>query len=98
MEKKNYLTASQNKLIATKISPLIKLIELRELAQKAVFIGGCDSEIAKELTPLGKRIDDVFIEMICTDYATVLEDVYCVLLNSEDEKETKSLLGDLGIN
>ncbi|KAA9301933.1 MULTISPECIES: hypothetical protein [Aerococcus] len=75
---------TDNKYLASKIRPIIKLIEHHELATDLAFIATCqtDGEISRHLA-LAEELNSVFIELMTGDLAKNLEEVYCALLDEE---------------
>ncbi|MDK8502114.1 hypothetical protein QP860_03500 [Aerococcus sp. UMB1112A] len=97
MEKQNYLTVDHNRQLASKLSPLIRVIEMWKLTNKSILVAGASPDHTSEMLSLEKEANAVALEAIVYDFSDVLVNVYSSLIGSGDEEVTKENLSDLGI-
>lgn len=96
----NYLTAEQNKKIASKLSPILRLIEFYEVAEDLTLTAYIPSRtgIAKEeIEKCSEKLSDLFADAIVYDYREIIDNIYCALVNSDNVEDLNDSLRDLGI-
>lgn len=96
----NYLTAEQNKKIASKLRPILRLIEFYEVAEDLTLTAYIPSQTgiaSEEIKKCSEKLSDLFIDAIVYDYQEIIDNVYCVLMNSDDIVDLNSNLSSLGI-
>lgn len=96
----NYLTAEQNEKIASKLRPILRLIEFYKVAEDLTLTAYIPSQTGiarEEIKECSEKLNDLFIDAIVHDYREIIDNVYCVLMNSDDIKDLNDSLRDLGI-
>lgn len=96
----NYLTAEQNKKIASKLSPILRLIEFYEITEDLALSAYIPSQAGiarEEIKKCSEKLNDLFIDAMIHDYRKVIDDIYCALENSDDIKDLNDSLRNLGI-
>lgn len=96
----NYLTAEQNKKIASKLLPILRLIEFYEITESLALSAYASSQTERageEIKKCSEKLSDLFIDAIVYDYQEIIDNVYCALVNSDDIKDLNDSLRDLGI-
>lgn len=96
----NYLTAEQNKKIASKLLPILRLIEFYEIKESLALSAYASSKTEKageEVKKCSEKLNDLFIDAMVHDYREIIDNVYCALVNSDDIKDLNNNLRNLGI-
>lgn len=96
----NYLTAEQNKKIASKLLPILRLIEFYEIKESLALSAYASSQTERageEIKKCSEKLSDLFIDAIVYDYQEIIDNVYCVLMNSDEIEDLNDSLRDLGI-
>lgn len=96
----NYLTAEQNKKIASKLLPILRLIEFYEITEDltlAAYISNQTEKASEEIKKCSKKLSDLFIDAIVDDYQETIDTIYCALVNSDNIEGLNDSLRDLGI-
>lgn len=96
----NYLTAEQNAKIASKLRPILRLIEFYEITENLALSAYIPSQTGiarEEIKKCSEKLSDLFIDAMVHDYREIIDAVYCALMNSDDIKDLNNNLRDLGI-
>lgn len=96
----NYLTAEQNKKIASKLRPILRLIEFYEVAEDLTLTAYIPSQTGiarEEIKECSEKLNDLFIDAMVHDYREIIDSVYCALVNSDEVEDLNDSLRDLGI-
>lgn len=96
----NYLTAEQNKKIASKLRPILRLIEFYEITEDLALSAYISSQAGiarEEIKKCSEKLSDLFIDAMIHDYRKVIDDIYCALVNSDEIEDLNDSLRGLGI-
>lgn len=96
----NYLTAEQNVKIASKLRPILRLIEFYEVAEDLTLTAYIPSQAGiarEEIKKCSEKLSDLFIDAMIHDYQEIIDSVYCALVNSDNIEDLNDSLRDLGI-